>query len=612
MPPRKNKLSFPKETNTSTQTKLKTTPKFSVPMPPPPLPLPKVDAKGKGKATEGGASVVEDGIWADMYPPVIEQELAVHKKKVEIVRRWLTDAFEGVSLQKYRKLLILSGPAGAGKTATLRVLSKELHFEIIEWKNTLDDVYTDAEYDSLSQKFQAFMNRASGMTALSGSSKSSPRQVVLLEDLPNLLHGPTSQIFQAALTDHIDTSNSPIVLIVSDAGSRGEHRDEEGWTGRQPSVMDVRTIVPPGLLHGPYATRVEFNPIAKTLMKKGLQYTIDRHFGPTSNMRPPREIIDAVVESCEGDIRGALMALQFSLALPPAGSFGKRTKKGANTALLLITKREHSLALFHMLGKVLYNKRVGDPLSDSWSKKDQIHEAELDRLTPPPPPLPSHLAEFNRRASKVDSNALYADSPIDTSLYSLYLHQNYVQFCSDVEECDGVIESLSFIDSMGDAWDNRGQVAAEKFHALTLGTLVSLPSPVPRSNQKMYKPDYFEHLKKLQQGNDAVGDVKEWVSPNGNDWSLEDIKLWLPSVLKQSNANEKLQGIPLHHHFSSLPWVEAVAPTATVLEEDDDYSVPEPSQVQGGPKKEDIESVSIDNTEQDSKYWLEEDDIDDF
>ena len=99
------------------------------------------------------------------------------------------------------------------------------------------------------------------MTALATSSSAnetdSSRHVILLEDLPNLLHGPTLQTFQAALKDHIENSSSPVVLIVSDAGSRGEHRDEEGWFGRQSSVMDVRTIIPPGLLQSPYVTRVE-------------------------------------------------------------------------------------------------------------------------------------------------------------------------------------------------------------------------------------------------------------------------------------------------------------------------------------------------------------------
>jgi cell cycle checkpoint protein len=156
-------------------------------------------------------------------------------------------------------------------------LSKELHFNITEWKNASDDVFTNDEYgrsvvsvidfqlkappDSISQKFLAFLNRASGLTPLATSSRAdnqnSHRQVVLLEDLPNLLHAPTLQMFQSAVADHIENSEHPIVLIISHAGSRGEHRDEEGWLGRHSSVMDVRTIIPPSLLQSPYITRIE-------------------------------------------------------------------------------------------------------------------------------------------------------------------------------------------------------------------------------------------------------------------------------------------------------------------------------------------------------------------
>ena len=44
---------------------------------------------------------------------------------------------------------------------------------------------------------------------------------------------------------------------------------------------------------------------------------------------------------------------------------------------------------------------------------------------------------------------LYADSPIDSSLFGLYVHQNYPQFCDGVEHCEGVSEWLSWVDWNG-------------------------------------------------------------------------------------------------------------------------------------------------------------------
>lgn len=38
-----------------------------------------------------------------------------------------------------KRILALTGPAGSGKTASLRVLAKELDLEIVEWRNGMDD-----------------------------------------------------------------------------------------------------------------------------------------------------------------------------------------------------------------------------------------------------------------------------------------------------------------------------------------------------------------------------------------------------------------------------------------------------------------------------------------
>jgi cell cycle checkpoint protein len=54
------------------------------------------------------------------------------------------------------------------------------------------------------------------------------------------------------------------------------------------------------------------------------------------------------------------MALQFALVVRLGGKKGKETSKGGSTAkvvLNFVTRREQSLALFHLIGKVLYNKR---------------------------------------------------------------------------------------------------------------------------------------------------------------------------------------------------------------------------------------------------------------
>ena len=99
-----------------------------------------------------------------------------------------------------------------------------------------------------------------------------------------------------------------------------------------------------------------FNPIAPTLLRKALQALLQTHFAshPRGMSAPSNDVLDTIVESANGDIRSAIMAMQFAcvVQLPSKGK-----KKGAKLVLESVTRREQSLVLFHLMGKVLYNKR---------------------------------------------------------------------------------------------------------------------------------------------------------------------------------------------------------------------------------------------------------------
>jgi cell cycle checkpoint protein len=136
------------------------------------------------------------------------------------------------------------------------------------------DAYQTIDSENLFSKFEAFLNRASGYRSIFDdpaasssqySNQSQKRQIILLDEIPNVLHVETQTKFHAALESLVLSPMSdppvPIVLVISDAGTRGEYGDEQltssaGWKRREDTVVDVRTALSRDLISGPYVTQI--------------------------------------------------------------------------------------------------------------------------------------------------------------------------------------------------------------------------------------------------------------------------------------------------------------------------------------------------------------------
>lgn len=157
-------------------------------------------------------------------------------------------------------------------------------------------------------------------------------------------------------------------------------------------------------------------------MIKALQAIANDHFQGKPSLRPTKNMLEMIVTCSQGDIRGAVMELQLSALSNKKPTKGKNGGSNDSVALLkLASQREQSLALFHLIGKVLYNKRMshflsgvptlecvfagkGDPPSSSATGREKEQLRLLERSIPDPDQLPSHLKPHNRRASLVDAN----------------------------------------------------------------------------------------------------------------------------------------------------------------------------------------------------------------
>ncbi len=65
------------------------------------------------------------------------------------------------------------------------------------------------------------------------------------------------------------------------------------------------------------------------------------------------------------------------------------------------------------------------------------------------PKLPRHLrAKYARKPSKVDPDVLFAEAPLDSDIFTSYVHHNYTPFTNDIDECLGIVDGISTADAL--------------------------------------------------------------------------------------------------------------------------------------------------------------------
>ena len=449
--------------------------------------------------------------WTEQFAPLDLTELAVHKRKVTDMRQWLDSAFSG----RRHKVLVLKGAAGTGKTATVRLLAKDLSLGVSEWRNPAGLDLTADESLSTATQFEDFVRRAGtsvgltlatsddlGETYVNGgfdierSATSSQKQLLLVEEFPNTfsrtsttLQSFRSTILQYVSSPPVDHGNAtPIVMVISETLLSTNTAAADSFTAHR--------LLGPELVNHPYVNMIEFNPVAPTILTKALEAMVVKEARKSGRRRTPGpQVLKHLAET--GDIRSAVSSLEFLCLRGDDGvtwsskvAFTKPKKaksepamtKAEEEALKLISNRESTLGIFHAVGKVAYNKRT-EPTAG------QV-------LAQPPPWLPQH-----RRTKIPETNvdSLIDELGTDTPTFLAALHENYALSCSCSEVEDtmdaltGCIESISDADLLsvdrfsfrtrafaGSATDTLRQDEMA-FQVAVRGVLFSLPYPVHRT-----------------------------------------------------------------------------------------------------------------------------------
>lgn len=517
--------------------------------------------------------------WSERFGPLNLDELAVHKKKVADVRKWLDDVLHGRMRQR---LLILKGSAGTGKTVTMQLLAKDMGFEIIEWRNPSSPPGSVPGTQSASAQFGEFMGcgRKFGQldfeeddsAQVTGRSKNPSQaseeegrhRVMLVEEFPNtfMRSGSALTAFRHTVLQFLANNTPslaafstiltaepiiPAVMIISETLLTTTSASADSFTAHR--------LLGAEILRHPGTGIIEFNDIAPTLLTKALELIVKKEARVSGRRRTPGPLILKRLGEM-GDIRNAISALEFlclkgdddadwgskvSFSKTKKSSKSQALTEGEQKSLESISRREASLGIFHAVGKVVYNKRDDQPYTSG------SEEALAEKLPP-------HLAPMCRnRRSQVSVDTLIDETGTDTPTFISALHENYVLSCertgttdpnSSIDYIEACIEHLSESDLLNPSWDiffggkgftgngrDQGSHVLRQdemaFEAAVRGLLFSLPCPVKRKSNPS-----------STRGNDTFKmfyptSIKLWRDKE----EIEDlVDLWASKMLKGENS----------------------------------------------------------------------------
>lgn len=496
--------------------------------------------------------------WSERFGPRNLDELAVHKKKVTDVRRWIEDVITGCMRQR---LLILKGPAGSAKTTTVQLLAKEIGCEILEWKNPTNN--TSTGFVSASAMFEEFLGRGGKFGALElddasptpsapvdGISQDHANRLMVVEEFPNTFSQSSTSLssFRRTVLNYLAANTpslsrfthqrqkepvKPVIMIISETLLTTTSASADSFTAHR--------LLGPEILRHPGVGMIEFNPIAPTLLEKALGLIVQKEARVSGRKRTPGPLVLKQLGEI-GDVRSAISSLEF-LCLKgdqesdwgSKVSFTKQKKgakdgigltKGETESLELISRREATLGIFHAVGKVVYNKR------DEASAADPVEV------------LPKYLSHNSRpKKSQVSVDSLIDETGTDTHTFISALHENYAPSCDNIDPMDlstpmdylnDCIDALSESDLLCPSRDiffgGRGAFANRDsgshllrqdeitFNVAVRGLLFALPNPVRRKmatgarGSDAFKMFYPQSIKLWRAKEEIGGLVDLWSS----------------------------------------------------------------------------------------------------
>uniref|UniRef100_F1L066 Cell cycle checkpoint protein RAD17 n=1 Tax=Ascaris suum TaxID=6253 RepID=F1L066_ASCSU len=395
----------------------------------------------------------------DRFPPTNVEHLAVHSKKVDQVREWMLNHRDGM---KRSKILLLTGPCGSGKTATVKVLCSELRMKLVEWESP--DHYEFA----VDENGEEILCEQSQVRVFADFLKSVDRnslddscaqRVVLIEHLPNIFYREPG-LLHSLLCTYTLYSRCMFIFVLSSI--------ESCWT------LNPRRLFPMSMLRDLHFDTVTFNPSALTFLSKAIRRILSE-----LKIKATSTQIKYIAESAAGDIRCAINNLQLCI-----GDDGQLLKD----AILFGSSSQTDP--FHSIGRILHGKRAEQD-SNEWLECENLLSKRLrERFHRPRPPKDVLEDVIQKTAMSGDNIAAYLEE-----------HEPY--FVKSLSDLRAVFDNISLMDSSFGSWEVRMNNASSEYEAevaarSTIFYNYGIKYNSSRGLHSLSKPRWWETQKRIE------------------------------------------------------------------------------------------------------------------
>ncbi|XP_042435096.1 cell cycle checkpoint protein RAD17-like isoform X2 [Zingiber officinale] len=410
--------------------------------------------------TPGVTHTEKKELWNEKHKPHSLAELAVHKKKVEEVKRWLEERMMRRK-EGRNNCLLITGQSGVGKSTAIHVIASLLGAELCEWMTPTPTLWGEnihnsnsgLQYVSKLDEFESFVERIRKYSLLHPACFEEIRKplILLIDDIPVTNGRVAFSRLRKCLETLTHSALVPTVILITQYHKIDSCDSAAGnWEELESFIEQAG------------AFKVVFNPITENSIKKRLTRICQEE-----KCNVPAELLHQIARFSGGDIRHAIISLQYSClkkveSLPiQASTFNGSSCKlnSTNPVLLSISHsgygqinsqislpwgRDEKISLFHALGKFLHNKRE-----------------ETDALTLEPFVLKER---YSRKPMKMDApEKVVSQAHGEAQTVSDFLHENVLDFLSDE-----AIENASLIASyLSDADNILASMTHRRFHRIT-------------------------------------------------------------------------------------------------------------------------------------------------